>query len=129
MKKIFCLFFGLLTIALSSCKLIGNEKGSLVVRNESDDPTIVISEVYVKERGTSGYNKVFTGSIKDGSSHFIQLDPGYYSVKAITTKTLGLDSSTGEYYTGHGDYKELKEGGFITVVLDYDGADLGIKFD
>ena len=129
MKKLFCLFFALLTIALSSCKLIENEKGSLVVRNESDDLTIVISEVYVKERGTSGYNKVFTGSIKDGSSHFIQLDPGHYSVKAITTETIGLDSTTSEHDTGHNTYKELKENGFITVILDYDGADLGISFE
>jgi len=132
MKKLFCLFFALLLPAFFSCKLIDDGKGTLVVRNEVGDSNIVISEVYVKVKGSSGYNRVFTGSIKSDRSHFIELEPDYYSVmiKATTTAPGTLTSTSKEYETDFNDYREIKKDKFLTVIFDVDSAGKkGIYFD
>lgn len=124
MRKLICLFFGLLVIAFSGCKvtLINNNKGSLVIRNESGNPDVEIFAVYVMQKETSGYNLVFSGSIKDGSSHFIELEAGEYSVMIYAKTTAhGIFSSEKKYETGYNIYKELDENGFVTVIFDGKG--------
>ena len=122
MRKIICLFLGLLVIALSGCKIVSNNKGSLVIRNESGNSNVEISAVYVMPKGTSGYNLVFSGSIQNGSAHFIELEAGEYSVMIYAkTTALGVFSSETKYETGYNIYKELDENGFITVIFDGKG--------
>ncbi len=131
MKKLFCLFFALLLPAFFSCKLIDDGKGTLVVRNEVGDANIVISEVYVKVKGSSGYNRVFTGSIKNDRSHFIELAPDYYTglITATTTGSGTLISTNKEYETGFNIYREIKKDKFLTVIFMDDGSEKGIYFD
>ncbi|MBQ3966959.1 MAG: hypothetical protein II684_09035, partial [Treponema sp.] len=94
------------------------------------DSNIVISEVYVKVKGSSGYNRVFTGSIKNDRSHFIELEPDYYSVKITATTTApGTLISTSQEYTTGLNYKEIKKDKFLTVIFADDGSEKGIYFD
>ena len=121
MKKLILAFFGLLILALSSCKLPEDGKGTLVVRNENGDTNVEITKVFVWEKKTSGYNLVFTGSIKNDQSHFISLDPGYYSIMiTATTTALGIFSSS-KNYDLYNIQEELKEDKFLTVIFDGNG--------
>ncbi len=124
MRKLICLFFGLLVIAFSGCKvtLIDNNKGSLVIRNESGNPDVEIFAVYVMQKETSGYNLVFSGSIQNGSAHFIELEAGEYSVMICAKTTAhAIFSSEKKYETGYNICKELDENGFLTVIFDGKG--------
>lgn len=56
MKKIF--LFILPLFFFLSCTLNTENEGTLVVSNHSENTSQIISEIYVKERESSGYTKL-----------------------------------------------------------------------
>ena len=127
MKRFYFLILSLFLLCLCSCNFnTDDNKGSLVVNNESTNENVSISAVYVKEKDSSGYQLVWSGEINSNSSEFIKLDEGNYSVKIATTNSLyDLFSSITYYETGYNIYKELRANEFINV--DFDGS--GIYFE
>ena len=121
MKK--ALLMVLMGLALVSCKVnVDDDKGSIAVRNESGNENLVITAVYVMEKGTSGYNLVSTCSVKDGRSQFVEQKSGEYSVKvAVTSYVLDVPYQVKYYDTGYNNYRKLKEDGFLRVVFDGSG--------
>ena len=123
MKKFFIL--SLFCFLLSSCTFntdIEDNNGSLVVRNQCDNSSVEISEVYVMKKGGSGYNLVFSGSIENDKAHFIELESGEYSVKVAVSLNLYDMFYTVKYYdTGYNIFKKIDDGCFLNVVFDGNG--------
>lgn len=122
MKKLMFLILSL--VALQGCHIsvVDLDKGNLCVSNYSKDSNVVITEIYVKEEFSNGFDRVFKGEIPEGEFHFIDLDPGYYAVKITTeTKTLSGFPRIKEYETGYNDYKRLKDKGILKVIFDGKG--------
>lgn len=123
MKKIFVSILALFSLTICGCNFNTVDKGSLVVRNESENDSVYISAVYAMESEASGYQLVWTGKIENNSSEFIKLEPGKYAVKIEATNSFYeiLESKTA-YETGYNIYKNLDSDGFINVVFDGKGV-------
>lgn len=123
MKKLFLLLSCVFIFA--SCNLGQADKDnkcSLCIRNEGgiEHGKIYITDVYVKEKNKSGYEKVYSGSIENGKSEFISIDEGEYSVKIETADTFpfGLHYS---FTTGYNVYKKVSNGNVLYVNFDGNG--------
>jgi len=123
MKKIFVSILALFSLIICSCNFNTDDKGSLVVRNESENNSVYISAVYVMESEASGYQLVWTGKIENNSSEFIKLEPGKYAVKIEATNSFyDIRESKTAYETGYNIYKKLDSDGFINVIFDGKGV-------
>ncbi len=123
MKRFYFSILSLFLLCLCSCKFDADDsKGSLVVRNSSGDADVYISAVYAKDEDASGWQLVWSGKISSGSSEFIELDEGSYSVRIITENSLFEPFlSAQSYETGYNVYKTLKEDDFLNVEFDGSG--------
>jgi len=119
MKKIF--LFILPLFFLFSCTLNTENEGTLVVSNHSENTSQIISEIYVKERESSGYTKLWNGRLKNNSSEFICLKPGNYSVQIKVTEQGVLYDYVSTYTTGYNIYKPIREDSFVNVAFDGNG--------
>lgn len=120
MKKMKLVFLTLLATLFVSCTVNYDEKqGSLCVRNEAFNTSLNICEVYVKEKGSSGYERIWTGNLASGSSEFISLDEGMYSVKIAVSNYPGFILY--EYTSGYNVYKKVNADDCIYVSFDGNG--------
>ena len=119
MKKIF--LFILPLFFFLSCTLNTENEGTLVVSNHSENTSQIISEIYVKERESSGYTKLWNGRLKKNSSEFICLKPGNYSVQVKVTEQGVLYDYVSTYTTGYNIYKPIREDAFVNVAFDGNG--------
>lgn len=90
-----------------------------MISNYSRDYNLEITQVYVKERASSGYVLVYDGTIADEGSYFIELNPGSYSVKVCVRNSLW--GTTSYYETGYNIYKKTEHRKSIFVVFDGKG--------
>ena len=98
------------------------ENGILVISNYSDKNNLEITGVYVKEKNNSGYSLVYTGTILNNESYFIQLEPGEYSVKIeVTNNHYGLFDGKKYYETGYNLYKMTDSYNAISIIFDGKG--------
>ena len=121
MKKINFIIMSVLVFMLFfSCTLNYQiNSGSLCVRNDCDNDYLRISEVYVMEKEQSGYERIWTGKLCSGSSEFIKLDEGKYSVKIVVTDAYGFCY---EFTTGYNIYKNVESGKCVYVMFDGNGV-------
>ena len=121
MKKNILVIMSVLVFALiSSCTLnYETNSGSLCVRNDCYNDYLRISEVYVMEKERSGYERIWTGKLCSGSSEFIKLDEGKYSVKIVVTDAYGFCY---EFTTGYNIYKNVESGKCVYVMSHGNGV-------
>ena len=121
MKK---LFFFIFCIFLTSCTLVQTEKnyGELIVSNYSEDESLVITNIYLKQKDTQGYILHFIGEIKNGYSQILEVDPDKYSVRIDVEQTKpDLDTEVKSYETGYNIYKLIDLNQTVEVIFDGDG--------
>lgn len=82
---VMCILF-FVFIACTSCAVnYGVEQGSICVRNDSGNKGLVVREVYVKDKESEGYERIWKGNLSAGSCEFISVDDGNYSVKVLVS--------------------------------------------
>lgn len=121
MKKLFIFIF---CIFLTSCTLVQTEKnyGELIVSNYSEDESLVITNIYLKQKDTQGYILHFIGEIKNGYSQILEVDPDKYSVRIDVEQTKpDLDTEVKSYETGYNIYKLIDLNQTVEVIFDGDG--------
>ena len=121
MKKLFIFIF---CIFLTSCTLVQTEKnyGELIVSNYSEDESLVITNIYLKQKDTQGYILHFIGEIKNGYSQILEVDPDNYSVRIDVEQTKpDLDTEVKSYETGYNIYKLIDLNQTVEVIFDGDG--------
>lgn len=121
MKKLFIFIF---CIFLTSCTLVQTEKnyGELIVSNYSEDESLVITNIYLKQKDTQGYILHFIGEIKNGYSQILEVDPDKYSVRIDVEQTKpDLDIEVKSYKTGYNIYKLIDLNQTVEVIFDGDG--------
>lgn len=121
MKKLFIFIF---SIFLTSCTLVQTEKnyGELIVSNYSEDESLVITNIYLKQKDTQGYILHFIGEIKNGYSQILEVDPDKYSVRIDVEQTKpDLDIEVKSYETGYNIYKLIDLNQTVEVIFDGDG--------
>ncbi|MBE6344187.1 MAG: hypothetical protein E7063_00660 [Spirochaetaceae bacterium] len=121
MKKLFIFIF---CIFLTSCTLVQTEKnyGELIVSNYSEDESLVITNIYLKQKDTQGYILHFIGEIKNGYSQILEVDPDKYSVRIDVEQTKpDLDIEVKSYETGYNIYKLIDLNQTVEVIFDGDG--------
>lgn len=118
--------FGLAFLLFTSCSnMMNNDKGSLVVSNNNESYSAIISSVYVKEESSSGYVLVYSGEIENNNSYFIELEKGKYSVRIGVSRCIeGFKLPETFYTTGYNIYKSLESNGLYVA---FDGK--GIFFE
>ena len=121
MKKLFIFIF---CIFLTSCTLVQTEKnyGELIVSNYSEDESLVITNIYLKQKDTQGYILHFIGEIKNWYSQILEVDPDKYSVRIDVEQTKpDLDIEVKSYETGYNIYKLIDLNQTVEVIFDGDG--------
>lgn len=120
MRKFFYIFMISLLFFIS-CDF-QSSKGTLIVSNYSENENLEITNVYVKEKEATGYQLVYSGSIQDTQSYFIELNPGTYSVKIqVVDKNYGLFDEKFYYETGYNIYENTDSRKAIYVTFDGKG--------
>ena len=115
-RKLFIFFMVL--IGCTSCTLNYDSKtGSICLRNESENNELYIQEVYVKEKENNGFERIWSGNLVAGSSEFITVDEGSYSVKIVVSRFGFLY----ELNTGYNIYKKVCNGDCVYVCFDGNG--------
>lgn len=104
----------------ASCVFKDENKSSICIRNCSDNESLVITNVYAKEKDGYGYERIWTGTLSDGSSEFISVEEGSYSVMidVAYTSVFGLCRS---YATGYSVFRKAESGGALYVCFDGNG--------
>lgn len=121
MRKFFYIFMISLLFFIS-CDF-QSSKGTLIVSNYSENENLEITNVYVKEKEATGYQLVYSGSIQDTQSYFIELNPGTYSVKIqVVDKNYGLFDEKFYYETGYNIYENTDSRKAISVIFDGNGV-------
>ena len=117
-----CVFLFFVFIACTSCTVnYGVEQGSICVRNDSENKGLVVREVYIKDKESEGYERIWKGNLSTGSCEFISVDDGNYSVKVLVSD----DSAFGLYYeltTGYNIYKKVQGENCVYVIFDGSGV-------
>lgn len=109
------------SIFLSSCIFINDDEATLVVSNYSESESLKITEVYVMEQDSSGYSKIWTGTIAADNSEFISLKPGKYSVLITVINKANVLPLQYSYETGYNIYRTIETGKSAKVIFDGDG--------
>ena len=121
MRKFFYIFM-ISLLFFVSCDF-QTSKGTLIVSNYSENENLEITNVYVKEKESSGYILVYSGSIPNTQSYFIELVPGNYSVKInVLDKTYGFFEQNTLYETGYNIYENTTLNKAISVIFDGNGV-------
>lgn len=102
-----------------SCK-VSDDNTYLCVFNSSVYENLYITEIYVMEKDSSGYERVWVGSLGPGKSEMVKIDDGQYSVK-IRTADISCLGFEWYYTTGYNVYKKAGEGDTINATFDGDG--------
>ena len=113
-----------LSVLFSSCMMKDNT-GSICIRNEAEDNSLLIVGVYAKEKEQSGYSRIWTGNLAAGSSEFIRIDEGEYSVGIVVAGTCSQGCPvewTTQAGTGYNVYKRVNSGNCIYVTFDGKGV-------
>lgn len=123
MKKMIVFSILFLTLFFVSCGFqTSQSQGTLVISNYSENENLTISSVYVKEKEATGYQLVYSGSIQDTQSYFIELNPGAYSVKIqVIDNNYGLFDERFYYETGYNIYENTDSRKAIYVTFDGKG--------
>lgn len=130
MRKFLREFFLILlaAVALASCEMPGEQKGHIVVSNQSSG-SAVITEIYLKSECSAGFAKVFDGEILKDRNHCLEVNPAPYSVRITVFYPLSAAEGSGlgftsQFETGYNIYRNVEAGEYIYV--DFDGK--GIYF-
>lgn len=107
-----------------SCNFGTESRASLCIRNCSDKDNLAVTAVYIKGREDAGYERVWTGSLESGTSEFIFIDEGSYSVR-IDVADIDLFGFSRTFTTGYNIYKEA--GREETLYVCFDGG--GVYFE
>lgn len=119
MKNLNILFLTIIFILLSSCTL-NNSKGSICIFNNSEN--LNITEVYLKEKNQNGFTLYYSGKIEPSFSHFIEVNPGSYSIKITVSKNINnILSITSNTETGYNIYQTVSSNGNISAIFDGTG--------
>lgn len=98
-----------------------DDTGSICIRNEAYGNSLQIVEIYAKEKEKSGYSRIWTGNLAAGSSEFIRIDEGEYSVGIVVAGTCSQGCPvewTTQAGTGYNIYKRVNSGSCIYVMFD-----------
>lgn len=118
---VMCILF-FVFIACTSCTVnYGVEQGSICVRNDSENKGLAVREVYVKDKESEGYERIWKGNLSAGSCEFISVDDGNYSVKVLVSD----EPVFGLYYeltTGYNIYKKVQGENCVYVIFDGSGV-------
>lgn len=123
-RNIFMLTVFVLAVFFSSCMMKDNT-GSICIRNEAEDNSLRIVGVYAKEKEQSVYSRIWTGNLAAGSSEFIRIDEGEYSVGIVVAGTCSQGCPvewTTQAGTGYNVYKRVNSGNCIYVTFDGKGV-------
>lgn len=120
MKRKMLVLFGIVLVSVLSCSSASydDKLGCICIRNEGN--LFSICEVYVKDKEKSGYERIWKGNLSSGSSEFINVTEGNYSVKAVVAKSSGFGLPH-ELTTGYNIYKKVCVGNCVYVVFDGNG--------
>ena len=116
-----CVLF-LVFASYTSCTVnSGAGQGSICVRNAAEDKSLTVREVYLKDKDSEGYERIWKGNLSAGSCEFINVDDGNYSVKVLVSDGAVF----GLYYeltTGYNIYKKVQGENCVYVIFDGNGV-------